>query len=123
MLRSSSLSGMLPAATATPPGENLSVSLALDSHCTFRRDVLSLVSRGFDSTPGAHLPQVLGRSFPVEILYAKDPCLDYLESCVTTVMQVAIMHAPVLKLLRSCCAGPRQPLAPPRSCHHVDALL
>jgi hypothetical protein len=32
--------------------------------------------------------QVLGRSFPVDVFFTREPCTDYLDACVTTVMQV-----------------------------------
>jgi len=52
----------------------MSATLEVDTFCAF-----------FDGAPAV---QVLGRSHPVEVLHAAEPCEDYLEAVVTTVLQI-----------------------------------
>jgi len=52
----------------------MSATLEIDRFCEF-----------FGGAPAV---QVLGRSFPVDVLFTREPCTDYLDACVTTVMQV-----------------------------------
>ena len=63
----------------------------------FERFCLLWYSRHFDSIPsGCPIFTIPGRTYPVEILYTKDPESDYLDAALITIMQIHLSEPPGL---------------------------
>ncbi|BGP14697.1 hypothetical protein JCM10213v2_002647 [Rhodosporidiobolus nylandii] len=56
-----------------------------------RRDLKLIFSRFYDEAPCFTIP---GRTFPVDVLFSKTPCEDYVDSAVKQALQIHISHPP-----------------------------